>query len=48
VAFQILGISLEKGVIFKETCNNFSIVSVQIILPSLLLKIWADSSRSST
>lgn len=23
MAFQILGISLEKGVIFKEICNNF-------------------------
>lgn len=45
MAFQILGISLEKGVIFKEICNNFSIVSAKIILLLLLLKIWADSSR---
>lgn len=45
MAFQILGISLEKEVIFKEICNNASILSAQIMLPLLLLKIWADSSR---
>lgn len=48
MALQILGTSLEKGVIFKEICNNFSIVRAQITLPLLLLKIWADSSKSNT
>lgn len=33
MAFQILGTSLEKVVIFKGICSNFSIVSAQITQP---------------